>query len=1536
MRKLNLKSASTVLIAVLALTLILSTAFAVGGDVASADNTPSGTKIGEFSVAHTSDIHYFPLDYCYQDITAEDFKTSDFYQSTTVDTKLVMESGNILYANVMRMLNMAKEGTLPIYVFATGDLTKNGERVAHRDVANSLRYLQNEVRKLGGKYTNFQVFATVGNHDLYNGSGALYDKETGVKYGVAEGVTTAQWALLYNGLGYPAFDLDTLSQIYPEDYWWSDFTSRYHETSLASNLTFDYINGNFDAVYAANKAGTPRSIDDLISKYLAIGDNHNQLSFTVAIENSSYSIIVADTTLREATEEFVPVKVNETEYNILTNNGANFGDYDFYLTLGDTGLDALKFQANKATKAEVEEAYANGRPVYRQSGYSHLCGGMISAELFEFMEAFAESRVGVDGVEEPTVITCFHQNLLPHFEVEDDILKDFTFYNWEYSAKRLAEAGIRYTMSGHQHSSDVMSYTDAEGRTIYDMQTGSFVSLDSPVRILSVDRYNCDGVLAEKADSSLYLLDSAGPTPLKATPSNHVYTTAPWDEDAYQQAMTAYNNATDKEAAWADVIAANPNYLTYTIKHDDFDRLSYNGYIVQEVYSQLIERVLSHFLDEGFLLGTLDGLFEGLLGPDSPSLEIAGAINFDPYKPALYKVANQLVDTVWSGLYEDKDGNGFGDYEFDGVVYDDLLGWVKAVVDSVTGLEFGDEDLGTMTLAEMAVYIFTSACSGNEVFSNLELPEGVYDENGPYFTANTPYDNAYRVRFQAAIKDLAAQGDSGELIERLLYALLNPLYLEEDSLLRTLLTYKFDFTKATGEYALTEADIASFNDLMSKLELFRIQATADNFVLVDIVNDALPVLGPIIGNLLGFELNTNDILGFLDGFLEDYLVESFFVGLGGIAKYIVVSYGSDDTPDLADITDPTKPLTLAPYSGFAKLSVGGNETNVSYISGKANDLNPATTVNGRLPGSLTANFDTVNGDDTFVFSYYTAEEVFAKVEYRKVGDSNWTTLTGEHWNIFDEADRCAHLNAHNNLYAKVTSGDATVETLTAPQYIPLIDLGLLCITHGATYYENEKGEEVYYTAVDRFNAPENSVLLWNKHTVTISGLDADTEYEYRIYGVYYNTDGEKVDEYFYTNEDGTATTFSFKTAKTEGDFEFLAVSDPQGMIQSMYDQTGDAFDVINSNYAVGGYDFIVNAGDMVDNGKNFYQWQYALNTMIDTYANTSMFFAAGNHEAGSFALDKFFNYTQPSTVEYNTYGEALQDYYSFDYGDGHFIFLDTNDATAKGLGKKQLQWLEDDLASTDKDFVFVIMHKSLFSTGAHANDAEVVKMRDQLVPLFDEYGVDMVFGGHDHVYAETYPVGEYGTVYVTLGTIGTKFYEYTNDNEDVSYELDYDKTFEHTLTEQTVGYVKVVDGVLYYNGYTIGALKAMNAFAESHISGGIDVSVAEIKMLDLPEGYTIQAVYGGKTYSLDELNVKGKDKTVSLYAVDAHGHSFYLGDVSVVETGLGTVGVVIIAVVCVLVGVGAIVGPIVVTKRKKKASTPAPETVADGADHTQE
>ena len=110
-------------------------------------------------------------------------------------------------------------------------------------------------------------------------------------------------------------------------------------------------------------------------------------------------------------------------------------------------------------------------------------------------------------------------------------------------------------------------------------------------------------------------------------------------------------------------------------------------------------------------------------------------------------------------------------------------------------------------------------------------------------------------------------------------------------------------------------------------------------------------------------------------------------------------------------------------------------------------------------------------------------------------------------------------------------------------------------------YTNENGEEVYLNASDRFNVNDNSVFYWNRHIVTIGNLEPGTSYEYRIYGQYYDTDGNLVKEYTHKDEDGEVKAFTFTTAKEGGNFEFLAIADPQGMIQSMYDNTAGAFDV---------------------------------------------------------------------------------------------------------------------------------------------------------------------------------------------------------------------------------------------------------------------------------------------------------------------------------------------------------------------------------------
>ena len=1408
MKRSTLKTASTALAVILAFTLVFTAIFAINNNVALADDTLQGIKIGEHTVAHTSDVHYFPWEYCYQDVTNPDYKKSDYYHSQTTSTKLVNESGNILYKNVMHMIELAEEGKMPMYLISSGDLTKQGERVAHIDVANAFRYLQNQIRQIDG-YENFQVLVTVGNHDICNWEGELYDKNTGEAY-TAESVTLAQFAMIYNGLGYPSFDFDILAQIYGEDYFESVY-SEYIPSTLSSALEFSYVNPSFQQIYEMSKTNDI-NVEDLALAYLSVGDGIGQLTYAASTLDQSFAMYATDTTVRfESDEDFVPVQVSEFEFNHLTANGTEMGDNKFYLGVDDS----LAISTTPATLSEILGAFANGKPVYRDCGLKHITGGMLTDETFDFIEDHITSLSAKDGAEEPTAIAFFHQNLIPHFEIEDDWLSNYTVFNWEYTAKRFAELGIRYSFTGHQHCSDIAVYTDAMGRTVYDMETGSFVSLDSPIRVFEIERYSVDGALAEKADSSLYLMDSFGEAnPLKATPSSNVFNASPWNEQAYQSAITAYNNATSDQAkhdAWQAVAAANPDYLVYSQMHDDMDSMSYNEYTVKHIYSQLIPMVLSHFLEKDRLLETVGGLLDQYLGENSAPLEfelpVVGNYSFDPYKPMLSKVANYLIDSVFYNLYPDNDGNGYGDYVHKGTTYDNVIDWVYSVAESVIGIEFGDESLGKLSLAEIAIYIFSTTCSGNEFTSALEDPEsGVCTTDSVYFTANSPYDPIQREQFKAALKDIKKQSESGEIIERLLGELFDPLLLGDNALIPALLNYKFDFTSA--ECGLTEDEVKDFAEMLKIVKLIAgVNITPSNFVLADIINGAMPKLSPLIEDMLGFAIETNDIIGFIEEFIGDYLVDSFYVGIGGIAESVVLGYATDDTPDLADVNDPTKPFTVVPHNGYATLATGDSTVTLSYVADVYADdsENPATFENGRLPGSLTANFDTVNSQDTFKISFYTAEDVFAKVEFRKDGDDEWTTIIGDHWNIFDESERSALYNEYNNIYSCVEKTNITLETFTSPTYIPLIDLGLLALTHGTVSYTNEAGEEVYANASDRFNINDNSVFYWNRHVVTIEGLEENTTYEYRIYGMYYDTEGNLVKEFTRLDSRGDDKVYSFTTAKSSGDFEFIAIADPQGMIQSMYDETYDAFDVINDSDKTYRYEFIVNAGDMVDDGNNFYQWQYALNTMIDTYANKSMFFAAGNHEANTFALSKYFTYTQPSTVDRNAQGEAMQDYYSFNYGDAHFIFLDTNDATAKkGLGKDQYNWLVSDLEANEKDIIFVVMHKSLYSTGSHANDKEVAAMREQLVPLFSQYEVDIVFGGHDHVYAEAIVDG---TLYVTLGTIGTKFYEYTNDNEEVKASLDEENSILNTLDEQTFGHVRVKKGKVYYRGYTISDLK---------------------------------------------------------------------------------------------------------------------------------
>lgn len=1443
------KRFSLLLVSVLAVVLVAGMSLSIvngvslAADVAAADGEA-------FSLTQMSDIHYFPLRYCYQDVTNDNYVDSDFYVSTTGDTKLVIESGVILNNAVKQVIADAQKGIAPHYFIATGDLSKNGERVALIDVANAMRYMQNEVRKVKG-YEHFQVFAQVGNHDMYNTDGAVYTQEDGSER-LTDTVTAQHFALIFAGLGFPNANVVdeegslNLTKYLPAEYWSSDYTDGYQASKNDDQLEISYYSPALQAV------GSATGDEAKLAKYFEIGDEVNQLSYAVNFKNdNNFGIFMFDSDDREEIEVGSPVRISKAEYDLIKSSNP-------VVYVDDDETDGIV--ATPASAAEIESAFSDGgKAVYRAATRSKITGGRLTEGVINWAEETIKKQNSANkhSLDEKTYIAAFHHNVLPHFEQEDDILKDFTLYNWEYTARRFLDMGLRYVFTGHQHSSDIASYTDIEGRTLYDAETGSMVSYESPRRYVTINRYDCGGKLGEQMVSSIYATAD-----MKEIASNHITKAKAWDQSAYDTAIKTYNAEPSKEN-WEKVVSGNPDYLAYIIQYEYMSKLNYNEYIGREIYTKLVDRMVSHFLTPDLFDGLVSSLKDMIKNADGTMNMV---FNFLGGSNTLAGVADYVLNTLIYNLYPDVDGNSVGDYPYNGKTYNGLRDWLLAVVNDLVNMSFGDENIksavnptnaGKLPLKEMANFIMMAHAAGvdfteSETFETIDATFAEIACGDEHYRYMTPTDKTYRKRMLAALTDANAQLRSGEFADKLFSALLDPLFNNNDSLLRTAFTYSFDFRKAVELGYMTDEDLESWDHALTTINDtlrttlvknllkgfgitlpndFKLDVDSTNLTLEGLVNQLLPIAKPLVADLIGFNLDGDGIIQIAENALKGYVTDSFKVGLGGIADNIIMAYSFDIFPDLADMTDASKPFIVQPKEGYAF-----GETKLSYLSSLNVDsavgaeFNAATQLNGRVPSRVTANFDTVQNTTAYTFKFYTAEDVYGSFKFK--------AAESDKWNVVSTSKANATSDDYISSTATGTFGDVTVKivTETKPAYVPLIDLGLLCITHGEIVYEDADGKEIPFKFGERDNSANNSVIYWNVNTVTVTGLKAGTTYLYDLEGVYAKEDGSEITNSFvdYNKTLGyDKNYFTFTTAADEDveEFSFLTIADIQGMINGMYEDSVAAVKALLADERTNNFNFILNAGDMVDNGKNFNQWSMALDTYQTLFANSSQFFAAGNHEDGKNAFATYFNYTLPTDDN----GKQLQDditdgaFYSFNYGTAHFIVLNTNDANSNGLGETQLNWLTNDLENNESKWTFVLMHKSLFSAGSHSYDAEVVAMREQLVPLFAEYGVNMVFGGHDHTYTVTNLVDAEGNVstikdlsgtrytgdgvmYITLGTMGTKFYEY-RENEDVLTNLDKQDSILHTLDSQTFGYVNVgADGITftgYYYDRESGTLKTI-------------------------------------------------------------------------------------------------------------------------------
>ena len=150
------------------------------------------------------------------------------------------------------------------------------------------------------------------------------------------------------------------------------------------------------------------------------------------------------------------------------------------------------------------------------------------------------------------------------------------------------------------------------------------------------------------------------------------------------------------------------------------------------------------------------------------------------------------------------------------------------------------------------------------------------------------------------------------------------------------------------------------------------------------------------------------------------------------------------------------------------------------------------------------------------------------------------------------------------------------------------------------------------------------------------------------------------------------------------------------------------------------------------------------NTYPQVLPRTVLWPTLGNHDG----------YTADSTTESGPYydifslprnGEAggvpsgTEAYYSFDYGNMHFICLDSY-GTDHSPDGAMMTWLERDLAANDKEWVIAFWHHPPYSKGSADSDEQwrSINLRWNAVPILEQYGVDLVLTGHSHSYERSY------------------------------------------------------------------------------------------------------------------------------------------------------------------------------------------------------
>jgi hypothetical protein len=276
------------------------------------------------------------------------------------------------------------------------------------------------------------------------------------------------------------------------------------------------------------------------------------------------------------------------------------------------------------------------------------------------------------------------------------------------------------------------------------------------------------------------------------------------------------------------------------------------------------------------------------------------------------------------------------------------------------------------------------------------------------------------------------------------------------------------------------------------------------------------------------------------------------------------------------------------------------------------------------------------------------------------------------------------------------------------------------------------------------NQATNSTNV-TEHEIKLTGLTPATVYYYMIGTTSSTLTNSSVNQSFKTSPViGTKNNYKFWVVGDAGTGNVNQTSAKNGFLNYVGNNHIDGWLWLGDNAYDGGYD-------------SEYQTNvFANGIYADELKKIVVWPAPGNHDYNNSIpfspppayLDIF---TLPTLGEAGGLASNTEKYYSYNYGNIHFIVLDSY-SVGRGSNDPMAVWLQSDLTANTLPWVIAYWHHPPYTKGSHNSDNptfvdwELVDMRQNILPILENGGVDLVLNGHSHCYERSFLVdGHYGT-----------------------------------------------------------------------------------------------------------------------------------------------------------------------------------------------